>query len=223
MHDTMLAFISPGQVSAQTFATLMTQGPFGGVWPLGGVQRIWAMDAAIRGFLQTEFEWWFQIDTDLQFPPDAYAKLRAAASVEEGRRMVSGVYFDDKNGWVQPIYGRWDGQIVDGAGIFEKPDDIRPWVEESRLIEMDFVPEGCLLIHRSVFEEVLAMYGDDHTYPFFYETLPEHGGVRWWEEATFFLRAKEATGEKPWVHHGVICNHIKQRIITYETYQEGLR
>jgi hypothetical protein len=65
---------------------------------------------------------------------------------------------------------------------------------------------ACLLIHRSVFENVAELMGPDHPLPWYQDVIIDNKD--WGEDLIFCLRAR-ATGASVWIHTGVKVGHRK--------------
>jgi hypothetical protein len=92
-------------------------------------------------FLKSNAEWLFWIDSDTQVPVGAVERLLA-----HGRPLVSGLYYG-KNPPNPPIaYFKHNGgfQPIDGAVRWDKGE----------IIKVDAAGMGCMLTHRSVFEDI---------------------------------------------------------------------
>lgn len=102
-------------------------------------------NSIVRDFLKSNAEWLFWIDSDTLVPIGAVDRLLA-----HGRTLVSGLYYG-KN----PPHPTIAYTIYNGA--FRPLDKERSW-EKGEIIEVDACGMGCMLTHRSVFEDILAAY-----------------------------------------------------------------
>lgn len=89
----------------------------------------------------------------------------------------------------------------------------RAQISEDAVVPVDWVATGCLLIHRKVFEDIRAKFGDslkinstDYDYDYFREFDAERG-----EDVSFCLRAKDA-GHQPHVDLGLPVYHVGYKI-----------
>ena len=154
---------------------------------------------------QTKAKWLLLVDSDEQLPLDAFHKLVDAAHDKE-RRVVSGLVFaqfgSDAEGLrpVPTIYRQ-----IEGAGL-QAMDDY----PLDSIIPISAAGTGCLLIHRSVLEEMAA-------------TAPKHLGTQWcwffegclgdgvyYGEDILFSKRLSAMGVQMWAHTGAILKHQKQ-------------
>jgi len=85
---------------------------------------------------------------------------------------------------------------------------------EDKVVEVDWVGTGCILIHRKVFEDIRAKFGDelkidvpDYDYDYFRPFDSAHG-----EDVSFCKRAKQA-GHQPHLDLGLPVFHVG-----YKTY-----
>lgn len=96
-------------------------------------------------FLKSQAEWLFWIDADTLVPVGALERL-----LSHGRTLVSGLY-----------YGKYDPHppiaytVYNGA--FTPIDKTIRW-ERGEIIPVDATGMGCMLTHRSVYEDILANF-----------------------------------------------------------------
>ena len=96
----------------------------------------------VDGFLADDADWLFFIDDDTVFPKGDISQM-----VKLQREFVSGVYFQD--GTYNPVaYFRRDDGMYDAVADFPK----------NALFQVDSVGLGCALIHKSVFEKIMAAH-----------------------------------------------------------------
>lgn len=102
-----------------------------------------------KTFLASSAQWMLTIDTDISFEPEAVYGLFDDADPDK-RPFVSGLYFT----YVQHVYmPPWFHQRPDGR--FVSLSEVRPELQQIAGCGMGFA-----LIHRGVFEAVLARSGD---------------------------------------------------------------
>lgn len=95
----------------------------------------------VDDFLKKDAEWLFWIDSDTTVPVGAIDRM-----IAHGRTLVSGLYYG-KNDPHNPI------AYVTYNGAFRPIDQELRW-EVGEIIEVDAVGMGCMLTHRSVFEDI---------------------------------------------------------------------
>jgi hypothetical protein len=99
----------------------------------------------VEAFLKSDAEWLFWIDSDTMVPSGAVERMMSV-----GRTLVSGLYYG-KNEPHNPIaYNVYNGAFtpIDKSIIWEKGE----------LISVDATGMGCMLTHRSVYEDILKNY-----------------------------------------------------------------
>jgi len=203
-------FTSPGMVHASFAATILTvamaEPRLKGIAHGGGSQRLESMNNAIENFLTMpmDYEWFWIVDTDQTFPPGSLTTLLNYAE-QTGATMVSGLsyaWFPKKTPPMKP-----HGLLVfndDGQRRLERIGDAR---SISLPYEMDTVSEGCLLLHRSLLQEMANEYSPDHRI--------------WWdaywkdnflvyEELHFFERAFKVSGQRPVIVPMVQIGHERE-------------
>lgn len=165
-------------------------------------------------------DWLFFMDTDMDFPANAGLALR-----EHGYPIVGGLYFhrspERRN---DPIAFRFTGEEIDDNGLVIA--NFRPVREEvhtyfetngvpytrgsffrpngNGLLEIDGIGTGCLLIHRSVFEDMAE--------PFWQYRLGRGS-----EDLDFCFRAK-LLGYPVFLDMDVVCGHWSMRAIGHNEF-----
>ena len=153
---------------------------------------------------QTNAKWLLLVDSDEQLPLAAFHKLVDAAHDKE-RRVVSGLVFaqfgDDEQGLrpVPTIYRQ-----IEGAGL-QAMDDY----PVDSIIPIAASGTGCLLIHRSVLEEMAAVATPNMgtQWCWFMEGAIE--GTYFGEDILFSKRLG-AMGVQMYAHTGAILKHQKE-------------
>lgn len=98
-------------------------------------------NAIVNDFLKSEAEWLFWVDSDTLVPVGAVSRMLA-----HGRTLVSGLYYGKNPPNIPIAY-----TIYNGA--FQALDQDRKW-EKGEIISVDATGMGCMLTHRSVFEDI---------------------------------------------------------------------
>lgn len=198
----------------------------------------------VKGFMNSEAEWLFQLDDDVVFPKGTIGRL-----IRQGRDFIAGLYFHPK--------------LKTPIAYYRKPDglyDVLKGYPDGSMIQVDAVGMGCTLIHKSVFERILDAYvvyerpdgslfpilkknvigaqpkeperketrvrygvlempvvpqSDDREFPFF---LMEYGRT----EDLHFCELAGAIGIRPWIDTSLTCSHFKVTPTTVKDYKEAL-
>jgi len=169
-------------------------------------------------FLETDAKWMMMIDDDIipciGRPAWFRYWVQAARNIDDfplqrhtlhrligaGKTLVGASYF-----------GRQEGGALMASDQSLAP---RARVYEDKVIEVDWVGTGCILIHRKVFEDIRAKFGDelkinvpDYDYDYFRPFDSARG-----EDVSFCTRAKQA-GHQPHLDLGLPVFHVG-----YKTY-----
>ncbi len=180
---------------------------------LSGAQITKTRNRITRTFLELEHrpEWLLMIDADMTFDPDLVERLIQAAHPVE-RPIVGGLCFaymrdNDRKFW--PTLYAWIPGTERLRRLTQYPSDT--------LIPVAATGAACLLVHRTVFEEIAKRWPPP--WPWFAETpFYEKGddGETLWEtgdayseDITFCLRA-QAAGFPIYVHTGIRVGHVKE-------------
>jgi hypothetical protein len=216
---------SPGQWHAM-FATSMidiarSQSQLGQLISLEGSGVISRLrNQVVATFLEkTKDDWLLQIDTDQILTVEGFKKLIQAADKDE-RRIVSGV-----------VHAGWEsGEIypepvpcifkmgTDGEGLYAVHD-----YPEDSIIEIDAAGTGCLLVHRSIYEEMRDKADQTHEADkwCWYRDMPLNG--HWVGEDIFWSIRIKALGHKMFAHTGVQLPHNRRYWLTKEHHKDYAR
>lgn len=117
---------------------------FAGVITAGGMMADSNRNLIVAEFLRSPAEWLFWMDTDNMVHTGGIKRLLAL-----GKTLVSGVYFLKKEPYSPVAYYRKpeDGGYIPAADY-----------ERGEIIPIDAAGCGCLLTHRSVFEDMQAAF-----------------------------------------------------------------
>lgn len=215
-----VGFISPGQVEDQFASSLFMNAvmePRIRAITNGSSARInRARTNVVQQMLSfpPEFEWFFFADADMVLPSDAVTMLLETAETQH-RRIVGGLgyIFKSETAQILPsIIHKNDDEDVPAnkwGFIYNEPPP-----DEPRYIEAFGTGLFCLLVHRSIMEQVQE-YFSDLSYPWFDE-IDQGGGRVIGPDLQFFERVREATGENPLIDTHVRCGHIKKWTLTHE-------
>jgi hypothetical protein len=127
--------------NTQFIATLSKQHELRDIIVSGAMTADHNRNLIVEEFMKSDAEWLFWVDSDTLVPVGAIDRLLA-----HGRTLVSGLYYG-KNEPHNPI-----AYTVYNGAFRPIDQDIR-W-EVGEIIEVDAVGMGCMLTHRSVFEDI---------------------------------------------------------------------
>ena len=147
---------------------------------------------------ESNADWLWVLDTDIEFAPDTCARLLAVADPVEAP-IVAAAYWQnyDEDGRALT----WHAATPEGLRLF------RSLPQLDGPIEIGSCGMGCTLIHRSVFERLSEAHRDDPWRWFGHDIIPgleERAG----EDVTFCMRARDA-GFRIVGHCGVTVEHFK--------------
>ncbi len=144
------------------------------------------------------YQWLFQLDADILAPQDTIPRL-----MSHRLPIVSGLYFQRFPTWMGttgdylPVMFS-DGVDAEGKGTKQPITEFPP----GSLVEAAYVPAGCLMVHRSVFERMLQ--SGIHRFFEWSLTVDNPGG----RSEDFEWSAKVRTlGFKCIVDTSIICIH----------------
>jgi GT2 family glycosyltransferase len=142
-----------------------------------------------RRYLESDCDWLWMVDSDIDFPPDTLDRMLGAADPVE--RPVLGASYLVLNDELQPV-----------RGIYAIPQLGKPAVpvepEPDTVMQVDATGTGCLLIHRSVLEKA-------GLFPFA-QVLTST--CEYSEDLSFCLRVREL-GFPVHVATGIMVGHTK--------------
>lgn len=153
----------------------------------------------------SEAEWLLMLDTDHRFTPQQFDRM--CASVHDvSAPVVSGLYFG-----AFPSGDLYPTAVPIAFSLDDNGDyrTLREW-QPGRLIEVDAVGGGCLLVHRSVLEKVRDMVGLNEWS--WFADGPANG--RWFSEDMVFCQRIRAAGFPIFVQPDVELPHLKQYWLT---------
>lgn len=176
-----------------------------------------ARNTAIREFLaDSAASWIFWVDTDMGFAADTLDRLFEAADPVE-RPIVGGLCFanrerekDDMGGWrtvAAPMILDW---VHDGE---EKGFDVRWDYPQNTVVQCSGTGSACVLVHRSVYERILAQYGQQ----WYSRARNPSTGQLIGEDLSFCVRVM-ALDIPVHVHTGVTTTHHKSMWLSAEDY-----
>lgn len=159
-------------------------------------------------------EWLLMLDSDMVFQPTLADELVAAADPVSAP-IVGGLCFaGGRSGQVRPTIGvLTNNDPVEFEIIWDYPAD--------SMVAIDWTGAACLLIHRSVLDDLGQQY-EGRAHKWFAES--EYGEKDYGEDVTFCLRSRKA-GYPVHVHTGIKVGHMKMQVVdeeTYLTYRRGI-
>lgn len=157
-----------------------------------------ARDDIAKATIEGKYDYLCFIDSDMVFGAAAVDQL-----VEDGKDIVTGLYFKRKYPYSPVLYKSIGGQSDGKAG------GAVPYVEypKGELFRCEAAGAGMLLIRREVLEDVYAKTGK------LFEPFDGLG-----EDFAFNLRAKRC-GWEMWCDSRVICGHIGKLIVDERLFE----
>ena len=177
-----------------------------------------ARNKAIKLFLEEkQADWLFWVDTDMGFTGDTLEQLIAAA--DPGERPIVGALAFTQREDGQDGLGGWHTSAAPTVFDWLKLDDgqmgfaVRWDYPTDMVTRCAGTGSACILIHRSVFEQIQAKYG-----PVWYNRIPNTStGQLISEDLSFCMRA--GTLDLPvHVHTGVKTSHQKVQWLAEDDY-----
>lgn len=152
-----------------------------------------------RQFLDTDSEWLWVLDPDIQFQPDTLDRLLAVADPQQAP-IVAAAYWNEYDGGKRCL--TWHAATKEGLRLFRK-------LPGEQVIVLGSCGMGCTLIHRSVFEKLQKKFRHDPWPWFGHDVIQTSNGTeRAGEDVTFCVRARKA-GFRVVGHCGVTVEHYK--------------
>lgn len=150
----------------------------------------------LRLFLESPAEYFFSVDSDMQFPPDILKKLK-----RYDRPIISAlIYGQNKDGSLFPVGKKFTNERGSTVEPLVMSD-----VSDNGLTQVAAVGMGCTLIHREVIERL----GTGPLWPF--AEIEKNEQVLS-EDVTFCVRA-EYVGFDSFIANAVKVGHVKSRVI----------
>lgn len=145
----------------------------------------------VKEFLEDpDAEWLYMNDSDV-VPPEDVLKM-----AEHGKKVVSATVCIKKKRVPQPVILKDEGGSYRQTSVGEYQDEIRG----DGLLEVDGVGTGCLMVHRSVLEEMEP--------PWFRFEYNAWGGLELGEDFYFSRRVKQ-NGHSIYVDTDKVCKHYR--------------
>jgi len=151
----------------------------------------------VKNFLEDEEnEWLLMIDDDVVPPGDILEMI------DLGEKVVSATVTIKKDGVPHPVIVK---QRDDGKYRRITMQEYSEEITDKGLVEVDGVGTGCLLIHRSVLEEMSP--------PWFKFLYNEDGTLKLGEDFYFGQRLREL-GQPMYVSSDFVCSHYRKTDLT---------
>jgi len=179
----------------------MQKPPIHDVMRLSGLPWDIARTQAAIQCVNGGYQWLFYLDSDVLCPADTIPRL-----IAHRLPIVSGLYhqrFPTWNGITAEYLPCMFNEVADAQGVLTKQTvvDYKP----GSLVEAAYVPGGCLLTHRSVFER-MAQAGIKRFFEWTLQVDSEPPGTGRSEDFEFCLRAR-SLGFLCVVDTSIICIH----------------
>ena len=169
----------------------------------------------VEAFLRvSDAPWLLMLDTDHKFTPQDFDRL--CDSVHDASApVVSGLYFGAfRTGGLYPTAVPIAFSLDDNGVDYHALNNWPP----GRVIPVDAVGGGCLMIHRSVLETIRDAAADDVRDWCWFLDGPANG--RWYSEDMVFCQRVRAAGFPIYVNPDVTLPHLKSYWLTGEHFAE---
>jgi hypothetical protein len=164
-----------------------------------------ARNMLVQELLRTDCEWGWFCDTDMVFQPDTLVRLLAAAKAAD-TRIVGALCVVVNEGVLTNPRALIPTLFVDDPDTITKVSHNYP---DDTVVEVAATGTGCLLVHRSVFEDIRAAAGDDWSW---FRDLAEEcpdGETRWIGEDIRFCLQARSLGHRVYVDCTTPVGHWK--------------
>lgn len=179
----------------------------GAVIPQQGMYIAGQRNRIVRNFLNTKLEWLLCMDADHTYAPELPYLLIQSAE-DNDARIMSALYFGILAGEPSPMW--WQRTP---KGEFATTGEIVEGVQEIQGFGM-----GMVLIHRSVFEEMLPMRPDDPWKWFGHDLTEFHGSIERYGEDLCFCDRVHSLGIKMYGDSRILVGHSKTINLDFETF-----
>ena len=219
----VFANISPGMVDTEMFDAVLStvvrdqmrdKRIVGKIVKFAGANVSNSRNMVVNDFLEQfpSGDWLWMVDSDMTFTADALDQLLSVAHPDKAP-IVGGLYFQRHVSSMDDLYRR---RTTVSPQMFTIEDEELKQVldyPKDSVTQVAATGTGFLLVHRGVFDKMLAEYG--RPMPWFMETV--YGDRLYGEDITFCLRAGNV-GYPVFVHTGVVCGHKKPFVFTDADY-----
>lgn len=167
-----------------------------------------ARNALAKGFLSTDCEWAFWMDSDMLLPANAINRL-LEVSKSKNSKFVTGIYYQ-RLGEHLPVLWRKDPVSEDGIQLISDPKNndkheayrhhyVVPSKDSKEPFKADVCGFGCVLMHRELLEKI--------PYPYF-KTISDECS----EDFYFCVQARKF-GFELWADPLMVLGHIGDPVI----------
>lgn len=162
-------------------------------------------------------EWLLWLDTDMIFDPNFLEQVYSVADAVE-RPIVGGLCFAGGRSHVTPTLYTFSFTGSEEGGDLNIESDLPLFYPANTLVDVGGTGSACVLIHRSVFEEIQARYVEKpNVGPMIWYQDLVINGKDWGEDLVFCLRAM-LCGKRTYVHTGIKVGHRKRHILTEDSF-----
>ena len=171
-----------------------------------------------RAFLASDAEWIFLIDDDMAWIPESLIRLVQTAK-EKKAKAISGLTFMEP-GYERVVPHAYDLIPLPSGGYTQLPYVMLPSMEEP--FKVKAVGGACFLVHRQVYEDVLAMAKGKTGYPWQEEVYNPRTDTQLGEDLVFSHRIRQA-GHDIWYDPRAVFLHTrKTQFLGLQEYTESL-
>lgn len=190
-------------------------GSFNNVLGLGLLAK--SRNIIVKHFLeQTTDDWILMIDSDEFLSSDNFQKLVDTADKDE-RPFVSGLYFA---AW-QPTPDKVTPMPL--IFVVDPENGVQPYFQYPRntVVDIYAAGTGCMLIHRSVLEQMREVYGDDYGRDWCWFQDGPIEDNKWLSEDLMFCLRLQSMGVRMVAHTGAVLPHHKLTWLMESHYLES--
>lgn len=218
-ESTLIGILAPPGGTSVDWAlsfSNMEKPPIWDVMRLSGLPWGEARTQAAYQMLNGGYQWLFFLDCDVLAPKNTIPRL-----MTHRLPIVSGLYFQRFPTWMGTSGDYLPVMFNEVAGADGKVAK-QPITEftPGSLVEAAYVPAGCLLIHRSVFEKFIAS-GIKRIFEWTLHQAAEPPGTGRSEDFEFSARAR-ALGYQCMVDTSIVCTHETSAQVTAKGLQPKL-
>jgi GT2 family glycosyltransferase len=171
-----------------------------------------------RAFLESEAEWIFLIDDDMAWVPASLIQLVQTAKEKKATAVSGFTFMEPRDGRVVPH--AYDLVPTGSGGYTQMPFVMLPSMTEP--FKVKAVGGACFLVHRQVYEDVLALAQGKTGYPWQEEVYNPAMDAQLGEDLVFSHRIRQA-GHDIWYEPRAVFLHTrKPSFLGLKEYSESL-